>query len=163
MANPTRTNFLGLVSITYLERIYKALDGIESYFAAHLAKLVGIIHEHSTTERLPLPEELKRVPVLGPEWQVLILSLSKDKGIRFHLHVEHTTPLYRDRFLRLLAEHAELWHRDHIEYNLPFDDKAEERGFTWWQALQKHAYNMESEGGKIDIIAPVTVGERKLP
>ena len=129
----------------YLDEAYKQIEGIESYVAAHIARRIELINPDKPLPRLPLPDEPLKGAARGPQGVSLMVSISKAKGIRFHFSVEHTDPIYRDRFLRLWLEHIKYMRKAIEERNLPLDIPGAERSLDWWNFFKQSMRQQESE------------------
>jgi hypothetical protein len=129
----------------YLDEAYKQIEGIESYIAAHIARRVELVDPNQPLTRMSLPEAELKGAARGPERVSMMVSVSKEKGIRFHFSVEHTDPIYRDRFLRLWLEHIKYMRQAIEERNLPLDIPGAERSLDWWNFFKKTMRQHENE------------------
>jgi len=75
---------------------YQVFRQYESVYTGYLMHQLGLIPELT---RASLPEQEKALPVIGPEHKTLLITLSKEKGIRFLFPVKNTTKFYREQFL----------------------------------------------------------------
>jgi hypothetical protein len=138
-------SFAASPAYRYLDEAYKQIEGIESYLAAHIARRIGLIELDKSLNRLPLPEETIKATVRGPQGVLMIVSICKEKGIRFHFPVEHTDPIYRDRFLKLWLEHVKYIRQVILDRNLPLDEAGAERSIDWWNYFKESMSQQEKE------------------
>ena len=127
----------------YLGRIYAALDGIETYVLADLLCQFGFVGEKSG--RIALPNDLS-VPIEGPDDQVMILTASKEKGIRIHFNTSLTDLKYREMFLKNFATFTETFRSIAEERRWPKDPVGDYRPSGWFSAMQRAIIQQEKEG-----------------
>jgi hypothetical protein len=89
-----------------IRRAYAALDGIETYILGAFMALVGA---EEAGVRIALPQEMTTRYLQDETGAPFILSVSREKGMRFHFHPDYTTPTRRDAFWLALAQSAEAW------------------------------------------------------
>ena len=87
-------------------RAYVALDGIETYILGALMAMAGA---EETGVRVALPRDTVTRYFQDETGAPLLLSVSAEKGMRFHFHPAHTSPTRRDAFWQALAQGAEAW------------------------------------------------------
>jgi len=91
-------------SFRVLTEIAKTLDGYESYFIGRFFKeleLPGFIGEE--VKRVALPKKERKLTVIGPEEQTIIISFSQKKGIRLHFDRFATPFGYRAAIIEQLG------------------------------------------------------------
>lgn len=130
--------FVDTAACAALTRIYAGCDGIESH-------LVGLLHPHLGIDlgvdtqgrlvRIPLPEDSQLFSVRGPEDRPFIVSLSAEKGIRFHFPKGTTPPAYRDRYLAHFAGYVEFWRSVFLKHEVELDTYGDLHPASWWALL----------------------------
>lgn len=118
--------------------IYAVTVGCWSFVTADLLKVLGIVS--STAMRLGLPEENQSFPFFTNTDVPVILSLSQEKGIRFHF--TQTTPLtYRMTFLQMFLAYCRSL-RDSVQRTKSLHENA--LGFEEWWILTVQTGRMVS-------------------
>ncbi|MEM1183005.1 MAG: hypothetical protein AAGM22_31980 [Acidobacteriota bacterium] len=112
-----------------IDRFYGAVDGREAWFVGFLLHGLGVLEEARPE---PPPEELGVFNVTGPEGQTLLVSLSAEKGLRFHFH-RSQDPTYRDRFWRHIAAFAVHFRGQLDRQGVPEAEATRERPAEWWR------------------------------
>lgn len=103
-----------------------------SYITADLLKTLGIIQNE--TLRMGLPEDFQAYPFLTADGEQVILSLSREKGIRLHFAATTSLP-YRIHFLDEFISYCQSW-KKLIDRNK--GKKDEDIGFTaWWNMTRE--------------------------
>ncbi len=109
-----------------------------SYIAADLLKTLNLVDEE--TFRLGLPESFQAFAFLTTDDEQIILSLSQEKGIRFHFS-ESTSLNYRLLFMDHFVSYCKAWN-DLIELN--GGEKDDDLGFDkWWSITLKTSISVE--------------------
>jgi hypothetical protein len=147
------------VAAKSIGRVYRALDGIETYVLVDLLRLIDAIETDST--RMAYPEEPLQIFVEGPEQQPLVLTISQEKGIRFHFNMNITPIAYRDEFLRQFAEYAESWKRRIEAAQRPKDQDWEPRALGWWELAEKVSIEAARRAEAPLQIGVVIIGSRE--
>jgi hypothetical protein len=93
-ADETQPNILATKCFKDIHRSFTAMAGVESYVVASIFQKLGLVE--AEVQRMKLPQKLMTIPVVGPEDQTFILSVSEEKGVRFHFNSQITTAEYRD-------------------------------------------------------------------
>jgi hypothetical protein len=99
-----------------IHRSFQALAGVESYVLASIFRALGLVE--GETARMKLPQKTMTIPIVGPEDQAFILSVSEEKGIRFHFNSNLSGPEYRDSFWAVFASYAEKWKNDAVRQQM---------------------------------------------
>ena len=84
-----------------------------------VVRSLGLVE--AEVQRMRLPQKTMKIPVVGPEDQTFILSVSEEKGIRFHFSPQLTPVQYRDSFWAVFAAYAEGWKNDAVKQKLEMD------------------------------------------
>ena len=133
----------------YLGRTYAALDHIESYALGCLLQSFKMVDEKSM--RVVLPNDLS-LAVRGPEDMIMMLTATKEKGIRFHFNTSLTSIQYRERFLKHFAIFVEKLRSIIDEKRLPTDSESDYRPSGWFSATQRVMCQQEKEGMEMEKI-----------
>ena len=123
-------------TIASIDRVYRAVDGYASYFLALMLEAMGTADPGET--RVPMPKDVS-VVWRGPEGGFYPLSISEEKGIRFHLSIETTSVRFREVFWRLFAEFAEEKRNAFVNARLPKDELSTEYPggpLAWWESAK---------------------------
>ncbi|UCH89068.1 MAG: hypothetical protein JSV49_12690 [Thermoplasmata archaeon] len=118
-ADENNPNILTTKCLKDIHRVNQALAGIESYVLASIFRVLQLVD--SNVQRMKLPQKTMTIPIIGPEDQKFILSVSEEKGIRFHFNSEITGAEYRDSFWSVFAAYAEAWKNDAIRQQMELD------------------------------------------
>jgi hypothetical protein len=151
--------FSGSMTVADIRRAYEAMNRIESYVFAAIMRHLEYIDEK--TGRAALPDEMVTLPLKGPEYRFIVMSVSQEKGIRFHFHKETTDRRYRDCFWKLFADDCEGWRNEVERRRWPKDPEKDEMPFKWWDATQKAMSKLEGEGADVFMVGTVIIGEPK--
>ncbi|UUC44816.1 hypothetical protein [Flavobacterium cerinum] len=111
-----------------------------SYITADLLRILKLVSEE--TRRLGLPDDFQVFPFLTTDNEQVILSLSKEKGIRFHF--ARTTPLaYRLQFMDNFIMYCNSWkelvdtHTGNQDDDLEFSN--------WWNFTVETSISVEKK------------------
>ncbi|MDA0839270.1 MAG: hypothetical protein O2857_15990 [Planctomycetota bacterium] len=143
-----------------LNRIYAALDGIETYVNAMLLHNLDVLEEHEPSFRVSLPQQPANIPILGPDGLPMLLSLSHEKGIRFLMHREQTAPACSKLFLKHLAEFVERIREDIVHHQMRLDEASV--AVEWFKSSVETIRLQESSGGELDAFGVVRVGSQSM-
>jgi len=118
--------------------VYSLTKDYWSYITADLLKTLGLADEK--TFRLGLPNNFEAFAFLTNDGEQVIMSLSKEKGIR--LHFSEITPFkYKVTFLDNFISYCNSW-KELIEFNNAKKD--ENLGFEeWWLLTLKTSISVE--------------------
>lgn len=136
-------------------RTYEAIAGIESYTLAALSRRIGVVDEG--VDRLVMPDDLVSHPAIGPDDKVLVLSASRQKGIRFHFH-ESAAPEYRERVLSGFVADAEALRQAVDIAGDPIDELSGSSPAAWWEAMEQVLGQMEARGEPVEAVGKVLIG-----
>jgi len=110
--------------------IYNLTSKYWSYITADLLKILNVIDDD--VMRIALPEENITIALLTSQNEQIILSLSDEKGIRFHFAAT-TSFEYRINFLNDFMNYCKGWEDLVNKFNQPPDEDA---GFSdWWPLI----------------------------
>lgn len=141
--HPEEPVFSQSPSMESIGRAYRASSGIDSYIAAAFLREFGLVPEDAG--RIDLPEELMTLAAQGPEGQPLILSISREKGVRFHFHSE-CPPQYRNRFWHCYARFCEGMREHVLNHGLSADDPDDPQ--QWWLHSEQFVRQKIDEGAE---------------
>ncbi|RDI95363.1 hypothetical protein DV704_07260 [Meiothermus sp. QL-1] len=123
-------------STTYelFDRIYRELNGLEMRAFALILLELGMIQDEYEFTASSLTDTTVEIPVEGPEGVPLIITFSQHRGLRFHFHLERTSPEYRDLFLNLVLLRLRAWRK-----TTPMDQirRLDSPAYIWWRELGK--------------------------
>lgn len=124
----------------HLDEAYERLPGLLPYVTAALLR--------SVERRDTRPGEVvdTTLPVKGPDGNVLVVRVDRERGLRFLFPVHRTDPVYRDRFLKHFAAHLDAWHRLIDDRGLPLDRREGSASQRWWQRTCAAADELEARG-----------------
>lgn len=116
------------------------MDGIEGYVYASILNDTGYSCMSYEILRRTLPIETDHHPLIGPEDVQIIMSVSREKGIRFAFPISSTSIEYRYAFHKNFTRYCEFrkkWiEKINIE-NPPDDGEAPvERPLNWWNMVE---------------------------
>ena len=114
-----------------LERIYKFADGIETRLLGTLLSGIDAIEPH--VDRIQYLDESLTVYLNGPEANPVVLTVSQEKGIRFHFHETTCKAEYRDEFLQRYADYVAAIRTEVEENGSALDPEWDPRALEWWQ------------------------------
>lgn len=137
-----------------LGRVYQALAGIETYAVAQLLQRLGAVGEDA--RRVALPDELASFSVSGPDDQVFALSVSREKGIRFHFHGS-ATPAYRTRVLAGFVAYLEALRRVVTLAGALMDEPGEDSPADWWRFMEQVLGQMEDRGEPVQAVGKIVL------
>ncbi len=120
--------------------VYENTKNSWTYITADFLKKLGVAKEEDT--RIDLPNDFMIFPYLTTDNVQIILSISREKGIR--LHFSETTPYhYRLNYLKSFTEYCRAWNELIVKFN---GDRDEAIGFTdWWQTMLEVAKQTEQK------------------
>ncbi len=85
-----------------IDLMYESCRGYEAYIYPDLLSHLGIF-KGTPPSRLDMPEEDTTYLLKGPKRGKIMLTISKEKGIRFLFPLKTTSPEYRDTILQFIA------------------------------------------------------------
>jgi hypothetical protein len=139
------------------DAVYRALDGIESWV---MAMLVGAVRPGEVkSTRLAYPATPIQFFVQGPEQQDFVLSLSQEKGVRFHFNPEQCEPAYRDRFVASFAAFARALRFLVEQQASELDPDREPKALNWWNASKVVLPHLEEEGDPARFFGVLLLGD----
>jgi hypothetical protein len=136
-------------------RLYKTAVGIETFTLADLLRRLGMVGEE--TRRVAVPDALASFPILGPDDQVFVLSVSQEKGLRYHFH-QSATPAYRNKVLAGFVAYLEFRRRAVNLSGVPLDEPRDQEPTAWWSGMEKVVAEMESKGEPVQAVGKILLG-----
>ncbi len=154
-------SFFDSAAMGYLDRIFASLDGIESYIISVILRETGY---QETDGRVALPE-YAQLPIEGPGETPMIISASREKGLRFHFPVSLVTPEYRDMFLHNLVIYCENMKEHILENKYPLDDYDDDSGYSsplkHWLFLKSALQKYDSEG-QVNLVGFISTKSKEI-
>lgn len=138
-----------------LGRVYQCVEGIETFALASLLRGLQLVGQD--VGRVALPDDLASFPVLGPDGQVLAVSVSSEKGIRFHFH-QSASGAYRNRVLTGFVAYLEALRRAVALSGVSLDEPRESSPAEWWVQMEKVVCHMEETGEPVQAVGKVLIG-----
>ncbi len=134
----------------YLLRAYQAMDGIEREIYSSILADADCSYLEYDNARRRLPLETKFHQLKGPEDVPIIMSVSREKGIRFAFPISSTTIEYRCAFHKNFARYCEFrkkWiEKINIDNPMEGSEIPEERPLILWKMVEASTINtQESE------------------
>jgi hypothetical protein len=131
-------------SLPDMDRALRALDGYGSFFWVMLGKQLGVLPQDFRSSHLP--DDPVVLYTKGPENQLLVFSVSKERGVRLHFPVEGTTITYRDNFWHNFAAMAEDFRAQAVGYKMPMNSPDDRQGLGQWEFMKKGIAEQENKG-----------------
>ena len=124
------------------DRIYRETNTIEAEAFALILLELGMIEdiEEFTSTKLTLSSV--EIPLEGPEGVPIIISFSRERGVRFHFHRDRTSADYRDLFLNLFLMRVKDWKKHSPTLRLVTSDSP---AYVWWRELGKRLRSQTGE------------------
>ncbi|MEA3336708.1 MAG: hypothetical protein U9R25_12410 [Chloroflexota bacterium] len=141
------------------DQIYHAADGVETWLVARMLRAAGGIGNE--IDRMSYPQELVIFPLQGPDRQMLVMSLSQEKGIRFHFDSEGCDPAYRDQFLEEYLDFVRAVRAGADLFEAELDGPREPRALTWWQQVMDELTSLEDDRDAVQAVGTIVIGNRK--
>ncbi len=134
-STPGDTDFAASAARKNLERIYHALDGLEHHVLPRVRAAL-MPTDPQPPGPSPLPAEEQTIPLQGPRFQRLALTLGLRRGFCFSFPIESTPPAFRDGCLNQLA----IWAEEQAAACASLPRTAEDpRPRAWWDELVEAA------------------------
>lgn len=132
--------------------IYENMVDYESVFVGMLSSSLNKSDELS---RVLPPDNEMLVYVTGPENKKVVISLSKEKGLRFLLQKNNTSTQYRERLLKVIAKSIKFLNQGFKEREIPKDPKNETSALDHFNFLSSQIDNAKIIA---DAIGRLTIG-----
>lgn len=116
------------------DRIYRETNGIEAEAFALILLELGMVEDAEEFTSTKLTLSSVEIPLEGPEGVPIIVSFSRERGVRFHFHMDRTSALYRDLFLNLFLMRVKDWKKRGSTIRMMTSDSP---SFIWWRELSK--------------------------
>ena len=147
--------FTGSKTKEYVLEMYKIFHEYETWHFGFLVQELNLSSDVKEYSRVELPEEAREIPLLGPENTDIILSVSREKGIKF-LFPTSVTKAYRERLLRFLLDHIKGLHIILESHNVE-KDQNKTSSLEWFAFICKHLEKTEKSENIEDAIAQVSL------
>jgi hypothetical protein len=132
--------------------IYSITQSYWSYIFADLVKMLKLTD--NPPFRLALPDELNTFAILTSDSGEVVLSVSKEKGIRLHFS-EQTSFANRAGFLQQFANYCRAWKQTVDTNKGPKDN---DLGFKqWWNQTVKVSAGIEEKGEPVLSVGTVRI------
>ncbi len=127
-----------------IHSIYENSEGIYSYLFADFLMMLKVVERG--TSQVALPPKPFSVALKGPEDVMFLLTVSQDKGIRFHFNKATTHEAYRQRFLNLYDRYVYEFKSEVQKLNLPQDPPSQLSPLQWWYKNKSTLAQLDSQG-----------------
>ncbi len=117
-----------------IDVMYESCRGHEAYIYPDLLSHLGII-KGTPPSRLDLPEEDTTYVLKGPNRCKIILTISKEKGIRFLFPLETTSTEYRDSILQFIAREM-ITAAFIFENHMAISKEKDSDSYEWFKAVK---------------------------
>lgn len=145
-------------AVKSIDHAYKELNGIETYVLAALLKGAGYIDDEEVG-RAALPDEMAFFPLEGPEGIPIIMTASREKGIRFAFPVKQAGRRYRDLFLHHFSNYCHYWKTQVEEAGAPKEDYNDDSGMgsplQHWKMVLGSFKQMQEKGDSVKEFGPI--------
>ena len=138
--------FTGSACAADINRTMRALDGYNTVIFAVMGEQFRI----GQGVRGPLPREPVVFFTKGPEERPVAISVSREKGIRFHFPERSTPPAYRDALWQAFAKSAEKF-KDEAVRRIVCDGPVDRNGLVHWEQVLKVIKEQEVSGQMDDL------------
>lgn len=132
-----------------ITRFYESVDGVESYLVGLTLHSLGVLDQPG---RQGLPEGETTLPMVGPEGMPILMSLSAEKGVRFHIREDPNNVDYRNNFWRSAANLAQETRIMVEDQGYPMDEKGDESPLKWWKFNLAALNHLREDGDEIQHI-----------
>ena len=140
----------------YLDIIHRATREYPSYFFGYILSELEV-EGFEKTKRKPLPEKPLEITVKGPEQKDIIISISREKGIRFHFPVNSTNRKYRAFFLDQISANFKAYHLMLNLRELPRDNNSIPNQQSWYTFMCEVMEEKENKGEWTDVVGGVQI------
>lgn len=124
------------------DRIYRETNGIEAEAFALILLELGMVEDAEEFTSTKLTLSSVEIPLEGPEGVPIIVSFSRERGVRFHFHMDRTNALYRDLFLNLFLMRVKDWKKRSPTIRMVTSDSP---SYIWWRELGRRLRSQNSE------------------
>ncbi len=137
-------SFASSASFSHIDRAFKSADGVETRLLGRLLSSLDAIDPH--VDRMSYPDDTVTIFLTGPREAPIVLTVSQEKGVRFHFHEASWKSGDRDEFLYQYADYVESIRREVEIRDAALDPDWEPRAIDWWNlARESVAANDEVE------------------
>jgi len=144
-----------LTCVRDITRFYEFTEGVESYLVGLILHALGVTEQPG---RQALPEDEATLPMIGPEGMAILMSLSVEKGVRFHIREEPNNVDYRNSFWSAAAALAQETRSMVDDQCYPLDERGSETPLQWWEFNLAAINHIEEDGDEIQHIGSFTIG-----
>jgi hypothetical protein len=137
-----------------LERIYEQSEGVYSYLLGTLQ--LGLSSGEEPLRRIALPENVAEIAVTGPEGCPCIVTVSREKGIRFHFRDDMQDVEYLLLFLRHYARFVESVREDVAKVELPLDEALETSPRDWCKLMTAATRQQMQSGSELSSLGVIS-------
>jgi hypothetical protein len=134
-------SFTRSASRAIIGELFQAAEGIESYAAAAILRQIGRVRTEAI--RVTLPEETRAFPVVGPGDGRFVVSVSAEKGVRFHFSAT-TAPSYRDAILQGFTSYVNGLKERLTTGGYEPDPADDDTPAGWWSLCEEMAMKAET-------------------
>jgi len=124
------------------DRIYREVNGLEAEAFSLILLELGMIEDQEEFTASKLTTSSVEIPLEGPEGVPIIASFSRERGVRFHFHIQRTSHEYRELFLNLFLFRVKDWKKHRPTIRLATPDSP---SYVWWRELGKRLRAQPSE------------------
>jgi hypothetical protein len=149
--------FGGSRAFPFIDRVFRALSGFETY--VHAAIMRALSFEGEGVGRLMLPDEAQTFALEGPEGAMMLLDISREKGMRFLFPEARTSRAYRDAFWQVFSGYAEFWNTAAAGKGFARDPAGGPAPLDWWLEASGAARAQEVSGRRLDGFGTMTLGK----
>ena len=132
-----------------IDLFMKSFDKYESYGLGLLGYYLGIKEKVVRTALPPIDDE---VILQGPEGVEIIMSLSINSGICFHIPAKDEFEQYRNRFYKAMADWAVEMKQGIIEEKLDQDNLVDDSAYEWFSAVCENYEVSDDESKMIGLL-----------
>jgi hypothetical protein len=134
-----------------IENIYEASEGYESFILARLVTHFGLVD--APVRRIHYaPDEMLDLPIRHVSGEEFILTISQEKGIRFHFATPSCGVIRR---VEVLSAYLGFVRAVRSEFAGDMDPPWDPRALGWWQMLAAMNRKAESDGGSIEAVGTI--------
>lgn len=137
--------------------MYEACRSHEAYLYPDLLYHLGII-TGTPPIRLEPPTEETQYILRGPKRKEILLSVSKEKGIRFLFPIQSTSPEYRDSILQFIGREM-ITAAFIFENHRSISKEADSESFQWFAAAKKAMQQESEEANSVKYFSYLNVKE----
>lgn len=142
-------SFAASNSIDSIKTSYINSNGYETYIFSAILRALKLADEKNV--RIALPDSLAVFGFQSDKDNIVVLSASKEKGIRFHFDKDKTKIEFRDNFLKDYENYTKAW-KTIIEKYKSNKDPEKSKGQEWFNQVLKITDEEIKDGKSINDI-----------